>query len=158
MRELKAKDIMNRGILAVRDDWSVERVAEFFIEHSISGAPVTTDQGTLIGVVTLTDLVLHSTLPVKDPYSGSPNEYYLDALGRNYSAAEIASFHIAGEPLSTVRDIMTPTLYKVPEDASLRQVADLMLKNAIHRVFVTSGDQVVGIIATPDMLKAIRDA
>jgi predicted transcriptional regulator len=38
-----------------------------------------------------------------------------------------------------------------------KQVADMMIKNPIHRVFVTQGGKVVGIISTPDMLKTIRN-
>jgi CBS domain-containing protein len=48
-------------------------------------------------------------------------------------------------------------IFQVTEDTSVQQVADLMLKNRIHRVFVTRDEKVVGIISTPDMLKVIRD-
>lgn len=157
MEKLNARDIMNTEILTVREDWSVERAAEFFVENSISGGPVVDDDGELIGVVSLTDIVLHSTLPLSDP-ADTPHDYYQQALGRSYSRQEISSFQIAGEPLSTVRDIMTPTVYKVTEDAPVQQVAAEMIRHNIHRIFVTSGEQVVGIIATPDMLRIIRDS
>jgi signal-transduction protein with cAMP-binding, CBS, and nucleotidyltransferase domain len=39
----------------------------------------------------------------------------------------------------------------------VQQVADMMIKNRIHRVFVTRQEKVVGIISTPDILKIIRD-
>jgi CBS domain-containing protein len=158
MENLTAKDIMNPNILTVREDWSVERTAEFFVENSISGAPVVQDDGELVGVVSLTDIVLHSTLPLSEPSDDSPHDYYVQALGRSYSHQEIASFQIAGEPLRTVRDIMTPVIYKVAETATVKQVAATMIRHNIHRIFVTRDDQVVGIIATSDMLKMIRDS
>jgi signal-transduction protein with cAMP-binding, CBS, and nucleotidyltransferase domain len=39
----------------------------------------------------------------------------------------------------------------------VQQVADMMIKKRIHRVFVTREGKVVGIISTPDILKIIRD-
>jgi len=65
MRELRAKDIMTKNILKVREDWSVHRLAEFFAENSISGAPVISTDGKLVGVVSLTDIILQNTLSEK---------------------------------------------------------------------------------------------
>jgi predicted transcriptional regulator len=158
MEKLTAGDIMNLNILTVREDWSVERAAEFFVGNSISGAPVVRDDGELVGVVSLTDIVLHSTLPLSEPNNDAPHDYYVQALGRSYSHQEISSFQIAGEPLRTVSDIMTPVIYKVAEDAKIQEVAAVMIRHNIHRIFVTRDDQVVGIIATPDMLRIIRDS
>jgi CBS domain-containing protein len=52
---------------------------------------------------------------------------------------------------------MTPMIFQVTEDTPVQQVADMMIKNRIHRIFVTRDEKVVGIISTPDMLKVIRD-
>jgi CBS domain-containing protein len=52
---------------------------------------------------------------------------------------------------------MTPMIFQVTEDTPVQQVADMMIKNRIHRVFVTREEKVVGIISTPDILKIIRD-
>jgi len=158
VKNLTAKDIMNPNILTVREDWSVERAAEFFVENSISGAPVVHDDGELIGVVSLTDIVLHSTLPISESRTDTPHDYYVQALGRSYSHQEISSFQIAGEPLRTVGDIMTPVVFKVAENTPVQQVAAAMIRHNIHRIFVTSDEQVVGIIATPDLLRMIRDS
>lgn len=158
MKKLTAKDIMTQDVLMVRADWSRERLGEFLVENSISGAPVISGDENLIGVVSLTDIVLHDTLPASDPGYNEPHEYYLHELEHNYGHQEIKSFHIDGEPLTTVRDIMTPIIFKVNEDTTVQQVAGAMIKKRIHRVFVTRKDKVVGIIATPDMLQVIRDA
>ena len=120
------------------------------------GTPVTSEDGKLIGVVSSTDIVIHDTQPASELPSGEPHDYYLQALERRYTSEDFASSHIAGEPVVTVRDIMTPVIYKVSEDTSVQQVADTMIKNRIHRVFVTRGEQVVGIIATPEMLQVVR--
>jgi CBS domain-containing protein len=157
MKALRAKDIMTRDVLLARADWSVHRLAEFLAENSISGAPVASEDGKLIGVVSSTDIVIHDTLPLKEMGSNEPHEYYLQASKGRRGSDRFASAQIAGEPLVTVRDIMTPVIYKVSEDTLVPEVADTMIKNRIHRVFVTHEDQLVGIIATPEMLQVVRD-
>ncbi len=157
MKKLKAKDIMTKQILRVEEDWSIHRLAEFFMENSISGAPVTSTDGILVGVVSLTDIILNGTLPEKDPQSYESHEYYMHALERQYAKEEISSFQIRGEPLITIHDIMTPVIFEVSENTSVQEVAEIMIKNCIHRVFVTRGEKMLGIISTVDMLKIIRD-
>ena len=137
MRGLTASHFMTTEVLAVEADWSIERLSEFLI------------------VVSLTDIVQYDTQPEKDPQW--PHDYYLHALERQCAREEVASFRIEAEPLKTVRAIMTPMIFQVTEDTPVQQVADMMIKNRIHRVFVTRGEKVVGIISTPDMLKVIRD-
>jgi len=155
MKGLTAKNIMNSDVLAVEPDWSVNRLAEFFMENCISGAPVQSNTGVPMGVVSLTDIVHNDTQPEKDRQW--PHDYYMHVLERRYAQEQTASFQIVTEPSVTVRDIMTPMVFQVSEDTDVQRVADMMLKNHIHRVFVTCGDSMVGIISTPDMLKAIRD-
>jgi len=155
MKKLTAKHIMNSKVLAADSDWSVSRLAEFFMENCISGAPVQSSMGTPIGVVSLTDIVHHDTQPEKD--RDWPHDYYLHALERQYAREEVAGFQLETASFTMVRDIMTPVIFKVSEDTPVQQVADMMIKNHIHRVIVLRDKKVVGIITTPDMLKIIRD-
>ena len=155
MRRLTAKQVMTSEVLAVEADWSIERLSEFLIENSISGAPVQSKEGNLIGVVSLSDIVRYDTQPEKD--SQWPHDYYLHALERQFAKEEAASFRIEAEPLKTVRAIMTPMIFQLIEDTPVQQVADLMIKNRIHRIFVTREEKVIGIISTSDMLKVVRD-
>jgi len=157
MMRITAKDIMTEEVMEVRADWSLQRLAEFLVENSISGATVTNENGKLIGVVSSTDIISNDTLPEHDPQSHGPHEYYLQDLERRYAQVEISSFTIGGEPLTTVGDIMTPAVFKVSEDTPVQKVADNMIRNRIHRIFVTREETVVGIISSADMLKVIRD-
>ena len=157
MKGLTAKDIMNEEVLAVGPNWSVEHLTDFLIENGISGAPVTSEEGKLVGVVSLRDIVGHSSMPAKEYQSNDPHDYYLRGLERQYAKEEIKSFHIGTEAQDTVQDIMTPMIFHVKEDTGVKQVADTMIRGGIHRVFVTRGEKLVGVITTVDMLKIIRD-
>ena len=80
MKGLTAKDVMTREVLEAKAEWSLQSLAEFFIENSISGAPVTSESGKLVGVVSLTDIIRHDTLLEKGSQSYGTHEYYLHAL------------------------------------------------------------------------------
>ena len=56
MTDTTAQDVMTRDVLTARADWSIDRLADFFIDKSISGAPVLEPDGSLVGVVSSTDL------------------------------------------------------------------------------------------------------
>ena len=65
MEKLTAKDIMNREVLTVNAELSLQGLAEFLFHNSISGAPVISKNGKLIGAVSVTDIIRHETLPEK---------------------------------------------------------------------------------------------
>ncbi len=155
MQGLTAKHVMISKVLVADPGWSINRLAEFFMQNCISGAPVQTRDGPLMGVVSLTDIVHNRTQSEKD--RDWPHDYYLHALERKYALEEVAGFQVESEPSTTVRDIMTTTIFKVNEDTQVQAVAEMMIRNHIHRVVVIRDEKVAGIISTPDMLKIIRD-
>jgi len=48
-------------------------------------------------------------------------------------------------------------VFSVSEDTRVQDIADTMIKNRIHRIFVTREEKMVGIISSVDMLMVIRD-
>ena len=54
---LYAKDIMTRNVHSVTPTTTVDELARMFVETGVNAMPVVDDQGTLLGVVTQTDLV-----------------------------------------------------------------------------------------------------
>jgi len=148
-----AKEIMTREVLTVRADWSVNELAEFLADHSISGAPVVTRDDRLVGVVSLTDIVRHSGSPIADREHHTPHDVYSRHLEREYAQEELRAFRIEGDDAPQVSEIMTPMVFDVFEATTLEEVADTMVRGGIHRVFVTRDKQVVGVVSALDMLK-----
>jgi Predicted transcriptional regulator, contains C-terminal CBS domains len=52
---------MTDRVLTAQADWSLQELASFFTEHSISGAPVISDYGGVIGVVSVTDIARYDS-------------------------------------------------------------------------------------------------
>jgi CBS domain-containing protein len=157
MVNLMAKDIMNQDVLSVGMDWSVDQLANFLVDNSISGAPVVSEDGKLEGVVSMTDIVRYRSMPVTDNREDDLHDYYIHTSELKYSTDEIETFHLAAEALTTVKDIMTPKTFVVNGDTKIRDIADAMIRGNIHRVLVTRNDALIGIITSMDMLRVIRD-
>ena len=157
VREITVSDVMRSEVLAAEADWSLDKLAEFLVDYSISGAPVTDADGELVGVVSMTDIVRQGRETDSVPAADATHDVYLYELGRHMSQEEIKVFHTQYESPVLVRDIMTPMIFRVSEDAAIQEVAETMLKGGIHRVFVTRGKKLIGIVTALDMLKVIRD-
>lgn len=157
LSDLTAKDLMTSNVLTVGEEWLLDRLANFFIEHSISGAPVASDDGKLIGVVSLTDLARFQSLPVGEVRQEGPHQYFQPAEDLRLAREELSGFRVDTESLVTVGDIMTPVIFNVDEDADIQQVADIMMKGRIHRLVVTRDGEVVGILAAFDLLRAVSE-
>ena len=57
---MKARDVMVSPVITVKQSCTVREVAQTFLEHRISGAPVVDDQGKLVGIVSESDLLHRS--------------------------------------------------------------------------------------------------
>ena len=84
--QLRAKEAMTRNVLSVRPDWPVEELADFLTRHGIHGAPVTSEAGDLLGVVSLTDIARAATLSEEDLAAADRHEYYQRLLEEPYPA------------------------------------------------------------------------
>jgi CBS domain-containing protein len=144
--KLIARDVMNRSVRTVRDDRSASELAAFLIEHDISGAPVVDAAGRLVGVVTEHDL----TEQRSESGESGPLEGWRGRMNRE----DLAHLHGEGEGL-LVRDVMTPTVYTVPEDLTVAEIARTMVAGRVHRLFVTRAGRLVGMISALDLLKLL---
>ena len=157
VREMTVSNVMRHEVLAVEAGWSLDQLADFLVDKSISGAPVTAADGQLIGVVSLTDIVRQNRLQDHDTGVDDTHDVYLYELERRMSRDELRELHVQYETPAQVRDIMTPMIFSVSENTSVQEVADTMLKGRIHRVFVTRDRKLIGIVTALDMLQVIRD-
>ena len=157
VREMTVSSVMRHEVLAVEAGWSLDQLADFLVDKSISGAAVTAADGQLVGVVSLTDIVRQSRLHDHDAGVDDTHDVYLYELERRMSRDELRELHVQYETPAQVRDIMTPMIFSVSEDTSVQEVAETMLKGRIHRVFVTRDSKLIGIVTALDMLQVIRD-
>lgn len=153
MKWNSAKDLMTTDVKTVEADWPLDRVAQFLIDHGISGAPVV-DDDELVGVISLTDLARYNSSS-GDAATERPSAYYRHELEGQYSEEDMNSLYVTESDDTRAEHVMTPQVYDVNEHTSIQQVAQVMHKGGIHRVFVTKDGEIQGIITALDMLKVI---
>ena len=127
---------MARALETARPETPIAEIAATMHARRISGVPVVDDRGCLVGVVTRTDLI---------------------ALGE-LQAGRRGTSPAMPLPRRTARDVMTAWPKWVPRSASVRDAARMMAAHAIHRVFVTDGDTLVGVVDAVDIAAAVHDA
>lgn len=151
MRQMVARDVMNAEIVTVREDMNVDEVAGILADNEISGAPVEDAEGRLVGVVSVTDIALASSQGGQLVADRSNPDFYVRGWEESAEPEEMRGLHVERENL-VVREIMTPAVYSVPEDTPVSRIAETMIDSHIHRVLLTRGEQVVGIITSSDLL------
>lgn len=154
MSEHVARNVMNTKVHTVEADWSLEQLARFFIDKSISGAPVVSG-GKLVGVVSTTDLT--RTMTEREAPPPEEHDYFARSFAASVSPDEVASVTLVRESSTKVGDVMTPVVFEVSPDTSVREVAQMMLRGHIHRVFVTEHKNLVGVVSALDLLRLLAD-
>lgn len=155
MTRLNASAIMTPTVVTVGDRMTTQEVAKFLVEREISGAPVVDELGRLVGVISITDIARVAAEPVEGLGGQSTSDFYR-ADEDEPPTLESGQRYVEQHGLP-VRDVMSPIVHAVREDASVAEVARLMVEGHLHRVLVTRGADAVGIITTMDLLKVLAD-
>ena len=150
---LLAREIMTPSIKAVPQSWTMDRLARFLTDNEIAGSPVTDDSGDIIGIVTLKDITEFRWNASRPETEAQLTE----DEAREARRLRMVIYEGMGKLPVEVRDIMTPILLSVDEDTPVREIAKTMMAEHLHRIFVTLGGKITGIITTYDLLKIIAD-
>ncbi|MBI5247593.1 MAG: CBS domain-containing protein [Elusimicrobia bacterium] len=141
-----AKDIMRKKVVSVESWLTLPELAKIFEEKCISGAPVVDEVGAILGVVSQTDLVRTR----REAPSGIPSYH------REFDdSVRSAGLHIEELDQTRVEQIMTPGAIALDEMTPVEKVAKVMIDSRIHRVLITKGDKLAGIVTTMDFLRAL---
>ena len=152
---LTAQDIMNAPAITINQDRTVGDLMQLLDENRITGVPVVDDDGRLVGVVSITDLL---ALGVDDtPEEGSlESDFHTSPAMDGLSGAR--SFLVPdGEVLDRpVRSIMSSNVITATLDTEVGSLADTMVTHNVHRLIVVQGDRTEGIVSVKDILHALR--
>ena len=156
VESLAAEDIMNPDVMTVRENLTVAELAAFLTDQEISGAPVEDDQGKLVGVVSVTDIVRSASSDGEHYAPDHDPGFYVRGWEDRVEVEELEGYHFDDESL-LVRDIMTPAVFAIDAKTPVREVARSMMDSHLHRMLVVSEDEVVGIVSTSDMLQMVAE-
>jgi predicted transcriptional regulator len=129
-----AADLMRGHLASLPYDATFSEALAFFIDRNVTVAPVVGDRGEPLGVLSVTDLLIHVRASVVPDRGGG---------GRV-------------EPASAA-DLMTPTVFAVNADIPAAEVVRDMLRSRVHHLFVTDdAGKIVGVISTCDVLRRLQ--
>ena len=181
---LRLANIMTRDVVTAAPEMTLREAAELFVAHHISGAPVVS--GTkVVGVVSAADILAFTaserggdsrtgdepgignwTGPTAEDEVSSevlPSASYFtqlwfdagDAVSDRVNNPDGAALDLLDD--HTVEEIMSrPLVMLGPTDDVLR-AATIMEEKSIHRVIVVENGELVGIVSTLDIVRAVAE-
>jgi len=153
--ELSAQELMSDHVLCVYEGWSIERLAKFFIDHAINGAPVMDASHQLVGVVSVSDVFKFENAS-ENVKEAALLACYSDTAGIEMPLYnDLKQWTHTAHSSCTVHQIMNDYIISVDINQSQAEVALLLVENHIHRIFVTDNNKVVGVISTTDLLRTM---
>jgi CBS domain-containing protein len=165
------EEIMQRDVVTVTPETSVRELLRVLVANQISGVPVVSTSGEILGVVSTTDVIRLGAQEAevsKDTLSWEP----LAIPGEDYDEESAASFFLMSEDREyptedqaraipegvfdgfSVSDIMTSAAFTVGPRDTVAGVAKFLLQGRIHRALVVEEGRLKGIVTTFDLLKA----
>lgn len=147
MPDLLARDVMTSPAITIHQEATLKEAAEKLMEHHISGAPVVDDVGTMVGIISESDLLNDSKRRVKLPRAAvfgfviPTDESLMKAFENGMSLK--------------VKDIMTRKVVSADEDTPIKVLSHQLLEKCINRVPVVKDGKPVGIVTRADLLKAL---
>lgn len=146
---LTAGDIMTTDIHTVHQNTEIMALAKMFVERKVNAMPVVDDDGSLVGMVTQTDLV-EQDKPLHIPTVISLFDWviYLESPKKFTEEVRKVTARKVDEICST--DVVTCT----PE-TPVSTVASLMVDNKVHLVPVLADGKMVGVVARLDVIRSM---
>lgn len=143
-------DAMSREPVVVRPETPLNDAIQILAERRISGLPVVSDAGELVGIISETDLMWQET--------GVTPPAYIKILDlviylKNPAQHERDLHKALGQ---TVGEVMSPDPITVSPDKPLKEAAQLMHDHSVHRLPVIDTDGIViGILTRGDIVRAM---
>lgn len=150
--EIQARDIMQTSVICVSIDASLAEARDLLVRHRISGAPVVDEDSLLVGVISLSDIVRVGL--AKDSDDFPDNAFFLGLP--NVYGAELSSLTEQLED-RTVEEAMSTEVYTSSPDDRLSVLAVTMRHHRIHRLIITEGKKVVGIVTAFDLIQVLEN-
>jgi CBS domain-containing protein len=145
------RQIMDADPVTVAPTASIEEVVRLMRERELPGLPVVEDDGTLVGIVTESDLV------IPDEQGDLHLPHYLQIFGGFVFVESLEHFEerLRKATAATAADMMSGDPTTVTPDASVGEAARIISESGHNRLPVVEGDRLVGVVTRVDVLGAL---
>ncbi|WP_293265283.1 CBS domain-containing protein [Neptunomonas sp.] len=129
LKSVKVQDYMATGLVTFHPDTDLFEAINSLLKYKISGAPVTNEQGELVGLISEVDC-LKAILTLT---------YHEEEVG------------------GRVADCMTANVETINFDENIIEVARIFIDKGRRRLPVTRDGKLVGQISRSDILRAVEE-
>ena len=146
---IPAKSVMTTDLVTVSPETSVAETARRMLIRRVSAVPVVDPDNRPLGLVSEGDVMRHFSAQFQ-----SKRAQWLRMLAEGETLAPefLAEIRLNQQH---VREIMHTAIISADEEASLAELADLMLKHGIKRVPILRDGVLVGMVSRADVVRAV---
>ena len=130
-RILMAEDLMATSLLTLRPDQTMLEAIQLLLRHSVSGAPVTDEDGALLGILSEVDCLRML----------ASDEFFLEHE----------------EECALVSDCMTCGGRTIPPDLGIYAISHYFLTSSIRRLPVVREGKLIGQVSRRDALRGMEE-
>ena len=131
-----AADLMRREVVTVSPEASLFQLADLLRKEGVHGVPVVEADGQVIGFAGASDLLWLLDQLLGATPDGTTSRKALD---------------------TTVREVMTPDVFRVEPDTSLDALCRFFQRTGVHRALVMEDGELLGVVSLSDLLVLVAE-
>lgn len=145
---MKIKQVMVKKVISIKSDSTVEQAAKILIKNNISGAPIVSKSGKLVGIVSEKDLFKAIYPNLQD---------IIKHLGL-WLDKKTVKHRVDAKRKQPITRIMAKQVITAKPDDPILKAGSVMLVKRIHRMPVVDKGQIVGIVSRRDIFRKLLKA
>jgi CBS domain-containing protein len=155
--QLTAAAIMQRDMVTTTPDDTLRDALALMTENHVTGLPVMDNKSRCIGLITASDILTYEQEHAADSDGNRPAQYF-DPETQQWVSVPISAFGLEEFAEVRVSEVMSRDLIWVDRETSLKDVAQRMLDERVHRVLVMdTKSNLYGIISAYDFVRVIAE-
>ncbi len=161
---MKAKDVMIRNVITVKQDITMRDLTCFLAEKKLHGVPVLNSGGRMVGIITENDIIfedrdvqisfvsylLHSVMKLMFPVDQERERFLTGGAPTKENFEKTMD--------TVIREKMSKDLVIVSPETSIEEMSEIMSTKKIHLLPVEEDGELVGIVGKGDILKGIASS
>jgi CBS domain-containing protein len=163
---MRACDVMTTRVAGIHPKATLAQAIALMADFNLTTLPVVDISGTLVGMLTGSDILRRTWLGATDDLTESRTAPGLRCGTETAFADSMEDGCVEGTHLNAidlhwkaydqaVEDVMTPEICFVRENTPLSEVAQLVRSRQVKRLPVLNGDKIVGIIGCDEVAKTL---
>lgn len=152
--------IMQVVVATVAPVCPIPEIEALFTKHAISALPVV-DGGELVGILSRSDVIRQ--VCVERSVSEVIAEYDWDISGFEENPSETETITEIAERIGcridhlAASDVMTTKVISIDPDMPVREAAQMMIDNCIHRLPVVRDERLLGLVSSIDIVRYVAE-